>query len=502
MLSIAVKEKPTFKKKRDNYARRLKTKKLIKYLQSELRTSTTHGLPYIANTELHWFERIFWAACFGAACAVMFVLVSAQYTRLVEAPTVNSVEKDYLNWNVSYPTIVLCPMSKIDDEIFADYVNETFNNTGYNLESFYSAIISVSLEALNVLDLLPPPEILKLIKPEDYAKIAADLFKKFKNKTLTTMPKWPITIDTAMTEMGMCHIINSNVAILDDPTKWSDSSVAYAKNNIELSVHDMDFFVQILNYANVYKVYTLSPDEVILSGTPALTFESEGFLSFGVQITSTRASEDLKYIPLQLRKCRFMHETTTKRYPIYSYNRCLMDCRIKMIFKLCNCIPHFYKPLDHETICNLAELECVLEYKKEIMKLSIDNETMERFDNTDDLPRSFRDCGCLGNCEEDVFKNDHEQFVPTVGLNRMRLSVSAFPKVRVRREIIFSFYDLFLRSGGVVNLCIGTSVISIMELILTAVRIPIYEIMQIGKGIWRRYKKSKITRFSNKKKQI
>lgn len=100
---------------------------------------------------------------------------------------------------------------------------------------------------------------------------------------------------------------------------------------------------------------------------------------------------------------------------------------------------------DHETICNLAELECVLEYKKEIMKLSIDNETMERFDNTDDLPRSFRDCGCLGNCEEDVFKNDHEQFVPTVGLNRMRLSVSAFPKVRVRREIIFSFYDLFCK---------------------------------------------------------
>ncbi|CAH0687816.1 unnamed protein product [Spodoptera exigua] len=352
-------------------------------------------------------------------------------------------------------------MSKIEDEIFADYVNETFNNTGYNLESFYLAIISVSLEALNVLDLVPPPEILKLIKPEDYATIAADLFKKFKSQTLTTMPKWPITIDSAMTEMGMCHIINSNVAILDDPTKWSDSSVAYAKNNIELSVHDMDFFVQILNYANVYKVYTLSPDEVILSGTPALTFESEGFLSFGVQITSTRASEDLKYIPLQLRKCRFMHETTTKRYPIYSYNRCLMDCRIKMIFKLCNCIPHFYKPLgrcrsvsvllvevdvpnyvnvsDHETICNLAELECVLEYKKEIMKLSIDNETMEKFDNTDDLPRSFRDCGCLGNCEEDVFKNDHEQFVPTVGLNRMRLSVSAFPKCVV---VVSSIYVL------------------------------------------------------------
>ncbi|KAJ8714537.1 hypothetical protein PYW07_002762 [Mythimna separata] len=407
MLRITVKEKPTFKKRRDNYARRLKTQKLIKYLQSELRTSTTHGLPYIANTEIHWFERIFWAACFGISCAIIFVLLSAQYTRLVEQPIVNSVEKDYLNWNVSYPAIVLCPVTKIDNEMLTTYVN-----------------------------------------------------------------------------------------------KWSDSSVAYAKNNIELSVHDIDFFVQLVNYASAYKVYTLSPDEIILSGTPALTFETEGFLSFGVQITSTRASEDLKYIPLHLRKCRFTNETSSKRYPIYSYNRCLLDCRIRMIFKLCDCIPHFYKPLDHERICNLAELECVFEYKKEIMKLSIGNETIGKFENMDDLPRSFRDCGCLGNCEEDVFKNDRETFLPQVNMNRLRVSVYAFPKVRVMREIIFSFYDVFLRSGGVVNLCIGTSVISIMELILTALRIPIYEIMQIAKGVWRRYKRSKLPRLTNNKKQM
>ncbi|XP_063894852.1 sodium channel protein Nach [Helicoverpa armigera] len=501
MLKITVKEKPTFKRKRDNYARKLKTQKLINYLQSELRSSTTHGLPYIANTEIHWFERLFWAACFILSCAIIFVLLTSQYTRLVEAPIVNSVEKDYLNWNVSYPAIVLCPVTKIDDEVFAYYINETLNRTGYNLEAYYSAIMSVSLEALNVLD-LPPPEILELIKPEEYATIAVDLFKKFKNTTLQLLLNWPITVDTTMTEMGLCHIINSNVAILDDPTKWSDSSVAYAKNNIELSVHDIDFFVQLLNYTDVFKIYTVSPDEVILIGTPALTFETEGFLSFGVQITSTRASEDIKDIPLQLRNCRFRNEVTSNRYPIYSYNRCLIDCRIKMIFKLCDCIPHFYKPLAHERICNLAELECLLEHKKQITTLSTYNETMGRYENIDDLPRSFRDCGCLGNCEEDVFKNDRETYLPQEAMNRVRVSVSAFPKVRVMREIIFSFYDLFLRSGGVVNLCIGASVISIMELLLIALRIPIYEIMQIVKGIWRRYKKSQLPRLSNNKKQM
>uniref|UniRef100_A0A2A4K5Z4 Uncharacterized protein n=1 Tax=Heliothis virescens TaxID=7102 RepID=A0A2A4K5Z4_HELVI len=515
MLKITVKEKPTFKKKRDNYARKLKTQKLINYLQSEFRSSTTHGLAYIANTEIHWFERIFWAACFIISCAIIFVLLTSQYTRLVEAPIVNSVEKDYLNWNVSYPAIVLCPVTKIDDEIFAYYINETLNRTGYNLETYYSAIMSVSLEALNVLD-LPPPEILEvsmihskhlahncfncpqLINPEEYATVAVDLFKKFKNTTLQQQPNWPITVDTTMTEMGLCHIINSNVAILDDPTKWSDSSVAYAKNNIELSVHDIDFFVQLLNYTDVFKIYTVSPDEVILIGTPALTFETEGFLSFGVQITSTRASEDIKDIPLQLHhericnlaelECLLEHKkqiTTLSTYNetmgrfenIEDLPRSFRDCGClgnceEDVFKndretylpqeamnrvrvsvsafpkvrvMREIIFSFYDLFYHERICNLAELECLLEHKKQITTLSTYNETMGRFENIEDLPRSFRDCGCLGNCEEDVFKNDRETYLPQEAMNRVRVSVSAFPKVRVMREIIFSFYDLFCK---------------------------------------------------------
>ena len=51
----------------------------------------------------------------------------------------------------------------------------------------------------------------------------------------------------------LCSIRCRNILVLYC-RKWSDSSVAYAKNNIELSVHDIDFFVQLVNYASVYKV--------------------------------------------------------------------------------------------------------------------------------------------------------------------------------------------------------------------------------------------------------
>lgn len=57
-IRITVKEKNTFKKKRVSYPKRkMKIKKLFKYLQRELQTSSTHGLRYIANTEIHWLER-------------------------------------------------------------------------------------------------------------------------------------------------------------------------------------------------------------------------------------------------------------------------------------------------------------------------------------------------------------------------------------------------------------------------------------------------------------
>lgn len=52
------------------------------------------------------------------------------------------------------------------------------------------------------------------------------------------------------------------------------------------------------------QVYIVSPDDIVLSGTPSLTFDTEGFLSFGVRITSARASTNLKDIPVHVRKCR------------------------------------------------------------------------------------------------------------------------------------------------------------------------------------------------------
>lgn len=58
--------------------------------------------------------------------------------------------------------------------------------------------------------------------------------------------------------------------------------------------------------------------------------------------------------------------------------------------------------------------------------------------------------------------------------------------------------NILVRSGGIVNLCIGTSFISIMELMLTAIRLPIYEIANIAQAC-RNAKTADAQKVNNKK---
>ncbi|XP_052752347.1 sodium channel protein Nach-like [Galleria mellonella] len=481
MKDTRAKEKKTFKTKRDNYARKLKKKKLINYLGNELRSCSTHGLPYIVEKNTHWFETAFWTTSFVCCLGLASSLLLTQYTRYVNTPIVMSVEKDYFNWNISYPAITLCPLEKIDEDDLNTLVNETLDSVGVDINLQLRTIASISLETIDFLSAQFTNTSEKIIYPKDYMEIITAIGKKINNNSINTNTNWPISVESSMTEMGMCHVINSNVAIFDNPDLRRNDDIKYVKKNIDLSIYDRDFFSQISNYADVYKVYIHHPNEIVLSTTPSYTINLEGFTYLGVQVRSTRASNKLRNIPLTYRNCRFLDEPISKRYPIYSYNHCILECRIQMILKLCNCLPHFYKYMiltclfslpctDYEKICDLYELKCIILYKMEIIKLSTSENTWNKFVNKQGLPRSPRDCGCVDSCEKDVYLKEQEIYI-SQGDKRLRIGVSSFPKVRVVREIIFSVYDMILRSGGVINLCLGTSIISLMELLIIAIKL-------------------------------
>ncbi|XP_046966959.1 pickpocket protein 28-like [Vanessa cardui] len=507
----------------NNCNRSLKKQNLVQYIRNELATSTTHGLSYFVKKRIHYLEKLFWIGNFVACVVLAALLLNVQYRRFIAAPTVMSVEMNYFDWNISYPAVTLCPLYKPDVKKFHTYINQTYNYTGLHVEGYLWAISQAALDTLEYMDLNIPEDVIPLIHPKDYATLAASMFRKFENTWLTTNTNWSITVDAAMTEMGMCHVINSNVAIYDKPHHWNDKTPPppYVKSNMELSVFEANFVTEITNFSSIYKKYhtnifyikkisdvkssfvymrrTLvnannyiiyirhnlqvfihSPDEVTTSTTSSFGFDVEGIISFGLSVWSSRISETLRYKSLHLRKCRFPNEPISKRYPIYSYSHCMLECRIKVILKLCGCVPHFYKPLEHERTCRIAELQCVLRHRRAIVSL-----------------RGARGCACAGACELDLYYKDTEDFEPTKGFNRLILKITSFPRVRVVRDVIFSSADILLRSGGVVNLCIGCSVVSVVEFLLVIFKIVLYVIVKaLG-----RFKTCKLATFRRTKKK-
>lgn len=56
------------------------------------------------------------------------------------------------------------------------------------------------------------------------------------------------------------------------------------------------------------------------------------------------------------RHCRFNSESNLTHFSIYTRGLCLQECRLKLVYKLCGCIPHFYP--NQSKLFNLIRLMC------------------------------------------------------------------------------------------------------------------------------------------------
>lgn len=84
----------------------------------------------------------------------------------------------------------------------------------------------------------------------------------------------------------------------------------------------------------------------------------------------------------------------------------------------------------------------MVEYKTEILTLSASEETRLKFNDNQHLPKNSSDCGCLSNCEIDIYQKKNESLVPEQSMNRLQIGISSFPKYRIVRDLIFSFEEI------------------------------------------------------------
>ncbi|XP_045479634.1 pickpocket protein 11-like [Harmonia axyridis] len=166
-----------------------------------------------------------------------------------------------------------------------------------------------------------------------------------------------------------------------------------------------------------------------------------------------QATDELKRMDIKLRNCLFQDESTLRWDYLYSFPGCKSQCEADSIRKHCRCIPYYYPVEDNERICTLLDLKCLRDVL--YSKMSEEN------------------CECLPPCEKYNYKyNVNAREVKTIigyddSIQGSRITIyfGNDQCVMIERSANLTWDALLASIGGVIGLCLGGSVLSIIEFV-------------------------------------
>ncbi|XP_044749846.1 sodium channel protein Nach-like [Coccinella septempunctata] len=165
------------------------------------------------------------------------------------------------------------------------------------------------------------------------------------------------------------------------------------------------------------------------------------------------ATDELRSMDIKLRECLFEDESTLKWDYIYSFPGCKSQCEADSIRKYCRCIPYYYPIEENERVCTLLDLKC--------MRGVLYHKLAEN------------SCDCLPPCEKLSYKytvNAREVktiigYDDSIQGSRITIYFGNDQCVMIERSANLTWDALLASIGGVIGLCLGGSVLSIIEFI-------------------------------------
>ncbi|EFA12114.2 Pickpocket protein 11-like Protein [Tribolium castaneum] len=407
--------------------RKVRGKMLIEFIKMFFAQSSIHGFPHMSARKRHPIELIIWIVIVGAAIYGAVVLSSITLRRYTENPTVISMERDRFSWNTTFPAATICPTYKINEPLLELYVQSSTEKNKTLLREF---LVTLAGATYTNFDTVVEYE---GIAEENYLDILLDLQFEFKPAVSNSGGNDKMyTLQKIVSEMGICYSFNSKLAIYNSPDYWDEGNWDLVEGNETFYVNPLDgeVFANVMNMSTGFDIYVHGPYEVA-------DIASKKLLHL--------MAISYKCLYLQ-RKCRFYDESNLKHSPAYSYVLCRMECRAALAKRLCGCVPHFYRKLEGEKICNVPGLHCLAKHKEKLILLK-------------------GECSCLPNCDEvNYIIEDMDTREWFLGSN-LQWGLKEYPKMRLRRDIIFGFSDLLVYIGGMAGLFLGCSVLSFIEIV-------------------------------------
>ncbi|XP_017475509.1 PREDICTED: sodium channel protein Nach [Rhagoletis zephyria] len=410
------------------------------------------AISLIANRRIHPIERFLWFVIVFVSTFAAIQISGLQLKRYTNSPTVISVDRDYRGWHGPMPAVTLCYYDHIDSFKANEYIQNHWNvsivdNDYFYFMDFLQAVVNAT--ASNYVDLARFAED-ERFDDVDLSELVLAIYRPFE-QALTSFDKQNATIKImpVMTERGFCYAINSPMSEI-----LAGRSIDYKDMIRPLSCEygKQQCFIKMDLYESTGTVDVHSPFEVSASDANIIPLHKSDEIIAFFKVLETVASDNLRDLDVDQRKCVF-HDEETSQLKVYSKSLCLVHCRAVMALEMCNCVPFFYAFVEGPS-CNPAGFECLLDFKWPIWALHI--------------------CKCPSTCTEIEYTvqtvkksfwgiNMNEEIVNTDSVTSSFRWNLIPPKVRMRRDVVFSFEDLLVSFGGTLALYLGICLISIVR---------------------------------------
>ncbi|XP_034254431.1 uncharacterized protein LOC117653133 [Thrips palmi] len=437
----------------DEKKKRFTLKSVWDFLFLVMQTSSIHGFNHLTDEKRHFCERIVWTAfvLFGLCGAV--VVSMSTWNHYQENPTVISMERDYKEWNTSFPSVTICPTVKYEEKnVEAVAESMTKIEDKERLKLFLMKLANATYDTFGDV----PDDFNDVIRPSEYMDLVLAVKLEFyytvsgSNTEANNIGQ----LQTTITEHGLCYAFNSDIAIYNSPEYFKAKNLTIMDRGWSFfgSPLDGDVFAQVMDMNSGYLVYLHSSNETADFASQRLESPAGSYKTLDISALSIYTSGSAANLKVEQRRCRFLKETNLILSPVYSYNLCRNECRMKLAQERCGCVPHFYRPVHPFKICDVKGMHCLAKYQDLMSTLR------------DPVTKKKVNCKCLPPCDDVnyIIENDHT--MPWFLGTNLKWGMTKYPRMRLKRDVIFGFIDVLVSVGGTAGLFLGCSVLSLIEI--------------------------------------
>ncbi|XP_016995063.2 pickpocket protein 19 [Drosophila takahashii] len=457
-------------------------KAVINFIILYFNNCCIHGFRYLTRAMLIFFEKFLWFTLLVVSIYFCIVVCLSSIDRYYTKSTHIGLERNYIFWNTSLPSVTVCPMDRLNITFFSDYCRKN-GVKGPQKDVLWDFLENLANSTYINFQNIPESEqvdqVIKDIglKPEKYMELIFNLTydKTYEPNIMERIRcvdgSTYIHVRQVLTEWGLCYLGNSMLT-----EQYSSQYFIYGEypepNRYEQELSLIQ--CQVGSFFQRDTQFTLRG----FSSPAIIAFAHSAFEVSKVDSNSNYAVEGVMYdlsteeivaednledeTTVSMRKCRFYHESNLTHFPFYTRNICQQECRINLAYRICKCIPHFYpnRIANPKKVCDYKTLRsCFPRHSKFFLKLYEENGKHEK-------PAS---CYCEQNCLDAVVTI--KSIDPMANAKHLlqgigsQVTVKTWPQTRLKRQVIFSMTDLLVSIGGTAGLFLGFSVLGLVEVL-------------------------------------